>query len=130
MFLHHSLANNTPDIPISNYDPSIAKVLSDSKFIDKVITKLFHNPRRNAKGSVLRQRVGFSKGRYATFKNLKIFFKLLKDSKSPNNNLTIRKALNFLDSRTSSIRYTKDLYEDSEVFNVLASRGKWGRSSK
>ena len=102
LFLHHSLANNTPDIPISNYDPSIAKVLSDSKFIDKVTTKLFHDPRRNAKGSVLRQRVGFSKRICPILRNLKIIFKLLKDSKSPNNNLIIRKALDLLDSRIGS----------------------------
>jgi len=74
--------------------------------------------------------VGFSKGRYATFKNFKIFYKLLKDSKSPNNNLIIGKALNLFDRGISRIRKTKVLYEESEVFNVLASRGKWGRSSK
>ena len=118
LFLHHSLANNTPDIPISNYDPSIAKVLSDSKFIDKVTTKLFHGPRRNAKGSVLRQRVGFSKRIYPTLRNLKIFFKILKDSKSPNNNLIIRKVLNLLDIRISSTRNTKDFYEESKMFKI------------
>jgi len=40
------------------------------------------------------------------------------------------RALDLLDNKISSIRNTKDLYEESEVFNVLATRGKWGRSSK
>ena len=104
LFLHYTLTNYTPDFPISKHEPYIAKVLSDSKLIDKETTKLFHDPKRNAKGFFLRQRVGFSKGRYATFNNLKIFFKLLKDSKSPNNNLIIRKALNLFDRRISRIR--------------------------
>ena len=104
LFLHYTLTNYTPDFPISKHDPYIAKVLSDSKLIDKETTKLFHDPRRNAKGSVLSQRVGFSKRINPTLRNLKIFFKLLKDSKSPNNNLIIGKALNLFDRGISKIR--------------------------
>ena len=104
LFLHYTLTNYTPDFPISKHEPYIAKVLSASKLIDKETTKLFHDPRRNAKGFFLRQIVRISKGRYATFKNLKIFFKLLKDSKCPNNNLIIGKALNLFDRRISRIR--------------------------
>jgi len=48
-------------------------------------------------------------------RNLKIFFKLLKDSKSPNNNLIIRKTLDLLDSRIASTRNIMDLYEESIV---------------
>ena len=115
---------------MSKYEPSIAEVLSDSKLIDKETAKLPTNPRRNAKGIVLRQRVGFSKGSYATLRNLKSFYKPLNEGKSPSYSLIIRRALDLLDNRISSIRDTKDLYEESEVFNVLASRGKWGRSLK
>ena len=112
------------------YEPSIAEVLSDSKLIDKETAKLPTNPMRNAKGVVLRQRLGFSKGSYATLRNLKNFYKPLNEGKSPSHSLIIRRALDLLDNRISSIRDTKDLYEESEVFNVLASRGKWRRSSK
>ena len=104
LFLHYTLTNYTPDYPISKHEPYIAKVLSDSKLIDKETTKLFHDPRRNAKGNVLRQRVGFSKRICPNLRNLKIFFKLLKDSKSPNNNLIIGKALNLFDRGISRIR--------------------------
>ena len=115
---------------MSKYEPSIAEVLSDSKLIEKETAKLPTNPRRNAKGIVLRQRVGFSKGSYATLRNLKNFYKPLNEGKSPSYSLIIRRALDLLDNRISSIKDTKDLYEESEVFNVLATRGKWGRSSK
>ena len=55
---------------MSKYEPTIAEVLSDNSLIDNAIAKLPTNPRRNAKGIVLRQRVGFSKGSYATLRNL------------------------------------------------------------
>ena len=74
--------------------------------------------------------MGFSKGSYPTLRNLKNFYKPLNEGKSPSYSLIIRRALDLLDNRISSIRNTKDLYEESEVFNVLASRGKWGRISK
>ena len=35
LFLHYSLTNYTPDFPISKHEPYIAKVLSDTKLIDK-----------------------------------------------------------------------------------------------
>ena len=115
---------------MSKYEPTIAEVLADSRLIDNTIAKIPTNPRRNAKGIVLRQRVGFSKGSYATLRNLKNFYKPLNEGKSPSHSLIIRRALDLLDNRISSIRNTKDLYEESEVFNVLASRGKWEKSSK
>ena len=74
--------------------------------------------------------MGFSKGNYLTLRNLKNFYKPLNEGKSPSYSLIIRRALDLLDNRISGIRNTKDLYEESEVFNVLASRGKWGRSLK
>ena len=115
---------------MSKYEPTIAEVLSDSRLIDKETAKLPTNPRRNAKGIVLRQRVGFSKGSYVTLRNLKNFYKPLNEGKSPSYSLIIRRELDLLDNRISSIRNTKDLYEESEVFNELATGGKWGRSSK
>ena len=64
------------------YEPSIAEVLSDSRLIDKETVKLPTYPRMNAKGIVLRQRVGFSKGSYATLRNLQYFYKPLNEGKS------------------------------------------------
>ena len=115
---------------MARYEPTIAEVLTDSRLIDIKTAKLPTNSRINAKGIVLRQRVGFSKGNYLTLRNLKKFYKPLNEGKSPNHSLIIRRALDLLDNKISSIRNTKDLYEESEVFNVLASRGKWGRSLK
>ena len=115
---------------MSKYEPTIAEVLSDSRLIDNAIAKLPTNPRRNAKGIVLRQRVGFSKGSYATLRNPKSFYKPLNDGKSPSHSLIIRRALDLLDNRISSIRDTKDLYEEFEVFNVLACQSSKGRISK
>ena len=71
--------------------------------------------------------MGFSKGNYLTLRNLKNFYKPLNEGKSSSYSLIIRRALDLLDNRISSIRNTKDLYEESEVFNVLASGGKWER---
>ena len=115
---------------MSKYESTIAEVLSDASLVDNAIAKLPTNPRRNAKGIVLRQRVGFSKGSYATLRNLKNFYKPLNECKSPSYRLILRRALDLLDNRICSIKDTKDLNEESEVFNVLASRGKWGRSLK
>ena len=89
---------------MSKYEPSIAEVLSDSKLIDKETAKLPTNPRINAKGIVLRQRVGFSKGSYATLRNLKYFYKTVDGEKSPSNSLIIRRALDLLDTTISSMR--------------------------
>ena len=90
---------------MSKYEPTIAEVLSDSKLIDKETAKLPTNPRRNAKGIVLRQRVGFSKGSYATLRNLKNFYKLLNEGKSPSHSLIISRAMG-LGSREWSERFT------------------------
>ena len=60
---------------MSKYESTIAEVLSDSRLIDNAIAKLSSNPRRNARGIVLRQKVSFSKGSYATLRNLKYFYK-------------------------------------------------------
>ena len=115
---------------MARYEPSVADVLEDKTLIDKEVVNTTVNPRRNARGIVLRQKVSFSKGSYATVRNLKSFYKPLNEGKSPSYSLIIRRALDLLDNKISSIRNTKDLYEESEVFNDLATGGKWGRSSK
>ena len=115
---------------MARYEPRVTDILVDRTLMDKQVVNTPTNPRRNARGIVLRQKVSFSKGSYATLRNLKSFYKPLNEGKSPSYSLIIRRALDLLDNRISSIRNTKDLYEESEVFNVLATRGKWGRSLK
>ena len=80
-------------------NPTIAEVLSDSRLIDKETAKLPTNPRRNARGIVLRQKVRFSKGSYTTLRNLKSFYKPLNEGKSPSHSLIIRRALDLLDNK-------------------------------
>ena len=108
---------------MARYEPRVADVLEDMALVDKQVVKTPTNPRRNVRGIVLRQKVSFSKGCYATLRNLKSFYKPLNEGKSPSYSLIISRALDLLDNKISSIRDTKDLYEESEVFNVLASRG-------
>ena len=115
---------------MARYEPGVAEVLKDKTLIVKQVVDTPTNPIRNARGIVFRQKVSFSKGSYATLRNLKSFYKPLNEGKSPSHSLIIRRALDLLDNRISSIRNTKDLYEESEVFNELATGGKWGRSSK
>ena len=115
---------------MARYEPRVTDVLVDRTLIDKQVVDTPTNPRRNVRGIVFRQKVSFSKASYAILRNLKSFYKPLNEDKSQSHSLIIRKALDLLDNKISSIRNTKDLYEESEVFNVLASRGKWGRSLK
>ena len=67
---------------MSKYEPTIAEVLADSRLIDNAIAKIPTNPRRNAKWIVLRQRVGFFNGSYATLRNLKSFYKPLNEGRA------------------------------------------------
>ena len=115
---------------MARYEPRVTDVLEDKTLIDKQVVNTPTNPRRNARGIVLGQKVSFSNGSYATLRNLKSFYKPLNEGKSPSYSLIIRRALDLLDNRISNIRDTKDLYEESAVFNELATGGKWGRSSK
>ena len=119
LFLHYSLTNFTPDIPMSKYEPTIAEVLSDSRLIDNAIAKLPSNPRRNARGIVLRQKVSFSKGSYATLRNLKYFYKTVDGEKSPSNSLIIRRALDLLDITISSMRDKSSILNEYECFQSL-----------
>ena len=115
---------------MARYEPRVTDVLDDMTLVNKQVVNTPTNPRRNARGIVLRQKLSFSKRSYATLRNLKSFYKPLNEGKSPSYSLIIRRALDLLDNRISSIRDTKDLHEESEAFNVLASRGKWEKSSK
>ena len=104
---------------MSKYEPTIAEVLSDSRLIDNAIAKLSSNPRRNARGIVLRQKVSFSKGSYATLRNLKYFYKTVDGEKSPSNSLIIRRALDLLDTTISSMRDKSSILTEYECLQSL-----------
>ena len=104
---------------MSKYEPSIAEVLSDSRLIDNAIAKFPTNPRRNARGIVLRQKVSFSKGSYATLRNLKYFYKNVDGEKSPSNSLIIRRALDLLDTTISSMRDKSSILTEYECLQSL-----------
>ena len=58
-------------------EPRVTDVLEDKTLIDKQVVNTPTNPRRNARGIVLGQKVSFSKGGKANVKNFKKFFKTL-----------------------------------------------------
>ena len=62
---------------MARYEPRVADVLEDKTLTDKKVVNSPTNPRRNARGIVLRQKVSFSSGGYANVKKLKKFFKTL-----------------------------------------------------
>ena len=88
---------------MARYEPRVTDVLEDKTLIDKQVVNTPTNPRRNARGIVLRQKVSFSKGSYATLRNLKYFYKTVDGEKSPSNSLIIRRALDLLDTTISSM---------------------------
>ncbi len=47
---------------MARYEPRVADVLEDKTLTDKKVVNSPTNPRRNARGIVLRQKVSFSKG--------------------------------------------------------------------
>ena len=58
---------------MARYEPGVAEVLEDKTLIEKQVEDTPTNPIRNARGIVFRQKVSFSKGSYATLRNLKSF---------------------------------------------------------
>tara|TARA_B100002019_G_C20758559_1_gene351879 strand:+ start:277 stop:480 length:204 start_codon:yes stop_codon:yes gene_type:complete len=60
--LNKSLSTYIPEIPRAKYDSQVADVLEDKTLTDKQVVKNPTNPRRNARGIVLMQKVSFSKG--------------------------------------------------------------------
>ena len=101
------------------YEPRVTDVLGDRTLIDKQVVNTPTNPRRNARGIVLRQKVSFSKGSYATLRNLKYFYKTVDGEKSPSNSLIIRRALDLLDITISSMRDKSSILNEYECFQPL-----------
>ena len=104
---------------MTRYEPRVTDVLVDRTLIDKQVVNTPTNPRRNARGIVLRQKVSFSKGSYATLKNLKYFYKTVDGEKSPSNSLIIRRALDLLDTTISSMRDKSSILNEYECLQSL-----------
>ena len=117
--LHKSLFTFTPKIPMARYEPRVTDVLEDKTLIGKQVVNTPTNPRRNARGIVLRQKVSFSKGSYATLRNLKYFYKTVDGEKSPSNSLIIRRALDLLDATVSSMRDKSSMLIEYECLQSL-----------
>ena len=109
---------------MARYEPRVADVLEDKTLIDKQVVNTPTNPRRNARGIVLRQKVSFSKGSYATLRNLKSFYKPLNEGKSSSYSLIIRRALDLLNQKIAMIKAHNELFEEQHVFSILSSIGK------
>ena len=104
---------------MARYEPRVTDVLEDKTLIDKQVVNTPTNPRRNARGIVLRQKVSFSKGSYATLRNLKYFYKTVDGEKSPSNSLIIRRALDLLDTTISSMRDKSSMLTEYECLQSL-----------
>ena len=104
---------------MARYEPRVADVLKDKTFIDKQGVDTPTNPRRNARGIVLWQKVSFSKGSYATLRNLKYFYKTVDGEKFPSNSLIIRRALDLLDTTISSMRDKSSILTEYECLQSL-----------
>ena len=104
---------------MARYQPRVADFLKDKFLVSEQLVNTPDNPRRNARGIVLRQKVSFSKGSYATLRNLKYFYKTVDGEKSPSNSLIIRRALDLLDTTISSMRDKSSILTEYECLQSL-----------
>ena len=113
---------------MARYEPRVTDVLEDKTLFDKQVVDTPMNPRRNARGIVLRQKVSFSKGSYATLRNLKYFYKTVDGEKFPSNSLIIRRALDLLDKTISSMRDKSSILTEYECLLSLIDPNYRSRS--
>ena len=104
-------------------EPTIKEVLKDKSLIEGGAAEERALARRYAKGTVLRQQVGFSRGTYANLRELKHFYRRLSGGIAPSYSLIIRRAVDLVERRISSISEVSDLYDEKYLFSVLSSRG-------
>ena len=105
-------------------EPTIKEVLKDKSLIGGGAAEERALARRYAKGTVLRQQVGFSRGTYANLRELKHFYRRLSGGIAPSYSLIIRRAVDLLERRISSISEVSDLYDEKYFFSVLSSKGR------
>ena len=108
-------------MPSNNH--KVDEVLQDNSLIAPLVSKDSVIARRYAKGIVLCQQIGFSKGSYANLKQLKYFYRQLYGSQSPSYSIIIRRAIDLLNQKISRIKTHTDFFEEQHVFSVLSSIG-------
>ena len=109
-------------MPTNNH--SVKDVLEDKSLVDPEVLKSPHVARRYAKGIVLCQQIGFSKGSYANLRQLKHFYTQLYGGRSPIYSLIIRRALDLLNQKIAMIKTHNELFKEQHVFSILSSVGK------
>ena len=109
-------------MPTNNH--SVHEVLEDKTLVDPEVAEDPAVARRYAKGIVLCQQIGFSRGSYANLRQLKHFYSQVYGGRSPSYSLIIRRALDLLNQRISKINTHIDLFEEQHVFSLLSSIGK------
>ena len=109
-------------MPSNNH--KVDEVLQDNSLIAHLVAKDSVIARRYAKGIVLCQQIGFSKGSYANLKQLKYFYSQINEGQSPSYSLIIRRALDLLNQKISMIKTLNELFEEQHLFSILSSVGK------
>ena len=107
-----------------NNNHLVKDVLEDKSLVDPEVLESPQVARRYAKGIVLCQQIGFSKGSYTNLRQLKHFYTQLYGGKSPSYSLIIRRALDLLNQKISMIKTHNELFEEQHVFSILSSIGK------
>ena len=102
----------------------VNEVLHDKSLLLPKVAEESAIARRYAKGIVLCQQIGFSKGSYANLKQLKYFYSQINEGQSPSYSLIIRRALDLLNEKISRIKTQTEFFEEQHVFSTLSSTGK------
>ena len=109
-------------MPTNNH--SVKDVLEDKSLVDPEVLESPQVARRYAKGIVLCQQIGFSKGSDASLRQLKDFYTQLYGGRSPSYSLIIRRAFDLLNQKIAMIKTHNELFEEQYVFSILYSVGK------
>ena len=115
-------AQGFPPMPANKH--LVKDVLEDKSLVNPEVLESPQVARRYAKGIVLCQQIGFSKGSYANLRQLKHFYTQLYGGKSPSYSLIIRRALDLLNQKISMIKTHNALFEEQHLFSILSSVGK------
>ena len=99
----------------------VNEVLYDKSLLLPKVAEESAIARRYAKGIVLCQQIGFSKGSYANLKQLKYFYSQINEGQSPSYSLIIRRALDLLNEKISRIKTQTEFFEEQHVFSTLSS---------
>ena len=88
----------------------VNEVLHDKSLLIQKVAEESFIARSYAKGTVLFQQIGFSKGSYANLKQLKYFYSQINEDQSPSYSLIIRRALDLLNEKISRIKTQTEFF--------------------